>query len=252
MNLGFIEPNDPALLSPEGRFATALHSALIKHRRISATASKNMWYRDFGILIDRHGEQEVENLLQWFIQNIDASFTPRPRSAKGFREQYDKIKQCMLRNGGTVELSNDGEVVIERIKRKFWPAGTEKQLAATVESSLQNYKSFYNRLVEVRDKLCKDKTELSGHEKFEAKRKYKLARHLVASYFGDPVHFVSLWFLRVNEYINRLDKFNGSLAAFVFKADNQIFMQDCHTWCRKYCHRETGWHEILELMEENK
>jgi len=184
------------------------------------------WPEQFRLLRteDEHTKEEIEIALDWYCENFQDKWTPKCYTPKIFREKFDRVVAAMKRSeteNPTVEISDDAERIVERLKAKIWPKGSERQLPQFVQSSLDQFSWFRSQVVRQANQLS-PACVTNIQERMRITRHKNLLVHLGET-LPSPSRFVETWFNNIWKRINGWDAWNGNLAPLSLDVNSTEF-----------------------------
>ena len=125
-----------------------LHDALIAKKIWTRHAISKKWPNQFRILRKSNDQELIENVLDWYCQNILGRFILRCQSATSFRKKFNGLLAAMEREGIRPKLKIEAraKTLEKELRTLTWPKGSGEQLLFSVQVSLNNYADFYSRL----------------------------------------------------------------------------------------------------------
>jgi len=216
--------------------AQTLIATIQKKTNITRKWSVKKWSQSFRLLRESDGirESRIFNALNWLCENLRNAYTPVVRSAKDFRDKFLRIEDVAGRDGVIEVVSDEAKGVVEKLRRKNWE-GSEGELDATVETSLQNFRAFRKALLE-------SKTPDGRLTRFAGWVFTQLPR---------PVIFVEEWMLQVQTDIDGWDAWSGDLQRMVFSMDSKKFTRTGRAWANEYLSDAASWGKLMEFVHES-
>ena len=173
---------------------------------------------------DEHTKETIEEVLDWYCENYQEKWTPKCYTPKIFREKFDRViaaKKRDQQDRPTVDISQEAEKIVERLKAKQWPKGSGTQLPPFVQLSLNGYQWFQEQVIQKADQIHpEDGTD--SQERMRLTRHKNLLDHLVDT-LPAPSHFVEMWFVNIWKRVNNWDAWNGNLSSLSFDVSSQQF-----------------------------
>ena len=163
---------------------------------LTKSYSIKRWAKEFAIL-DRelNGDTDrIDDVLTWYVSNFTDKYTPKAISGSGFRAKFLSIEAAMQRMKPAIieiEVTQQAKDIVKRLLQLRWPKGSEKQLPAMVQLSLNNYRSFYAH-------LRKDTRSASSY----------LHLRLPA-----PTAYVTEFYIQLHAQVSTWDQWSGKLSA---------------------------------------
>ena len=210
------------------------------------------WPEQFRLLRteDEHTKEEIEIALDWYCENYKDKWTPKCYTPKIFREKFDRVVAAMKRSeteNPTVEISDDAERIVERLKAKIWPKGAERQLAPFVQSSLDQFSWFRSQVIKQAGHLGPECIS-NIQERMKVTRHKNLLVHLGEA-LPSPTHFVEMWFGNVWKRVNGWDAWNGNLAPLSLDVNSKDFEKYIVGLVTSYGREPSEASEILREMK---
>ena len=237
----------PTLLSPTGKVKQKEHSGgfdldveEVKHEpfdkacaiQLKATTKRSKsklpktWPDHFRLLRtkDKKTKEQIEDVLDWYCENYQNKWTPKCYTPKIFREKFDRVLAALERvepKARSLEVTEDAKRIIERLRSKQWPKGSEKQLPFCVQTSLDRYEWFRNEVIQKTSELDPSE-EVNSQDRMRLTRHKNLLTHLIGV-LPAPSHFVETWFEEIWNQIHSWDAWNGNLERMSFQVDSKKF-----------------------------
>ena len=239
--------NDPT--ETDIQRAKQLRLALQKH---NATMGKytglKSWGVQFAKLKRMANDERITIALDWYISHIGEAFVPKAHSASGFRKKFQSIEEAMFREQGVAtEEKQKRELVISdkaksisQARGMLWPKGEKEHELAFIQLSINNYTSFRQRLIDLRNSM-----EGKGPA---SDRHWRLLNYLLTR---EP-HvglFVENWLLRVHHIAWHWPNWKGNLLKWAWKPDAKMYQPMIESHVRDYCGDVTRWKMIREMLD---
>ncbi len=234
----------------EKQWAATLYGALKQAHKIN-TKNLSKWYQSFRLLKnqDKQTEQQITKALDFFVEHMDDEYVPVILNARQFRDKFSQIVKMMDNDLTSVQLSKDGQKLLESLSGLSWPKGTSDQLPAIIQKSLNNYIVFKKKIDDLADAISVTKKEVKDDQYYKDQAVYRFVQALRATYLTSPLIVIHAWMLGVHTSIN-WDGWAGSLYRMEFREDSKRLEKIGHTWAQEYCHDTKRWDWLMEHLKE--
>lgn len=232
--------NDLPLLTEHMNMAVSLRDGLVAKMVTLKKVSMKNWARVFARLCQRYDPVRVKKVLDWYTPRIRSPYTPLAFSARGFDEKFERIEQAMLRG-----LKKTEEVTISpaaaRIAKYLtnmliWPKGSESQVPAVVQKSLDAAEDLKRRLLAREDRGGRGQAKTAAH----------VAGWTARTQLLYPSDFVQTWMQQLHYRLCNWQEWSGKLMPFAFRPDDDRFRNDGRGWAKEYCGNPDVWDQLME------
>lgn len=233
------------------RFATKLANALRAKRRVTGAVNLQKWSLSFDKLLARISEGEIEEVLDWYIANID-SIDSKVMSAKSFALLFLWLKREKENSLACDHISAEAKTITDRLlKNLVWFGGSHVQLGPAVQKSLDAYTAFRKAVFATIERLQKKvlQSSLESRERNNVRRLLGFAKFLKDNQLASPNHFIEQWWVRVNASVQNWQGWSGDLRAFVFSVDSKRLEQQGRDWANAYCNEWQRWDMLLKEIK---
>jgi len=218
--------------------ATKIRDA-IRKKKIRRKASIKQWANHIKLLrtSDNQSESAIEELLEWWIKNIEDQYTPVIQSAKSFREKFDQLISARERktpSTANVKVSDKANKLAQDLLQLNWPKGSNKQVAAVVELTIARYEQFRTKLRDVEPstpKLARFRKELLEQ-------------------LPGQLHFARQWMYKAHRQIEGWEDWSGDLSKFTFTEDSNTFNAMCCDVATNYCNDADRWFKLKDEINQ--
>lgn len=170
--------------------------------------------KEFAAMRKQLGAELLDKVLDWYcrkLPNIKGRELPRVSSPSGFRAQWDWIlDRYEIDNPPPKEevvVGKPAAMILERLKSRRWPKGSELELPAAVQRSWDAYLAFHCGL----DLVIGSKSVLAPFAGY------------VAGNLHDPLEFVVLWFEHIHDQVANWSRWSGRFDSLEFAVDHERF-----------------------------
>lgn len=185
----------------------------------------------------------IEDALDWYSTNIAKRYTPVVNCAKSFRQKFANIEAAMKRHAGngTVpsEVSQEAKDVAKRLRRLGWVNGTDKQLEATVQSTMNGFRDFKAKV--------KEKVKAAGYTT-SYRHLADFLNYVFQKIRFTPEDFAEQWLARIHRQYGHWDDWRGDLLSQAFRPDNKTFTKWGHSWAADFGCKASLWDDLMELI----
>lgn len=140
------EPRDPRA----AYIAQSLYAKLREKKVLYTGASLRSMRSCVYELVKKHGLEEVEKALEWYGNHLGEEWVPHAYSGSSLRVKFDQIHQAMQRiaeEAPPEEISEEAKrLATWAMKNWSWPAAIEASLETVIQKSLENWRSFSQRI----------------------------------------------------------------------------------------------------------
>ena len=249
-----IFPENRTISKFSKKCASYLLSILRKNRLVRARSKPGKWAIEFEKLnsIDKVKKKRIKRVLLWYCNNIGGNYIPVVRSARSFREKFDRIEDAIKRKHlnnekdlSQIKVTKRAEMISERCGGLIWPDKDKNETSKlddvelkVIQASINNHEAFIDDLCDLHKK-CKsqgDEESLCG------------ICEKIIHVEGDTNHFVKHWIIDIHSIVWRWEHWNENLHSFVFTINSKIFQNRIEELVASYCGDREMWHYIKELL----
>lgn len=222
--------------------AKMLFEALAKKRKVLGqfTAQKKRWW---AIALQKLASLGIEHsritkALKWYTTNIGRPYVPKAYSAKSFVLKFSRIEDAIRRDKDSIDLdvSPLAEQMTKHLRMKTWPKNSERQLAHTIQLSLDTHKKVKTLLREAQDMDLPPKCKT-------------LAAHIIKK-MGYGANFVEQWMMEVWDDIVDWKGWNGELLTMALNPSSKRFDRMGCGWTADYGLDLKWWTKLREVLCE--
>lgn len=256
MDINLLEPEhkDPDRQPTELLMAVKLANA-IKAKKLNRYQIRlELWAVEFKRLLAKRDRSEVWKVLDWYIDNLGQEYVPDAFSAESFRKKYERIEVSMCSDPDAVEVSKEGESILNLLKQTWWPKGADIELPVVVQKSFGNYSKFLDSLkklkafVNERQAKCPDEEDKMA---VKYRRLHLFLNHLFTTgKVQNPIPFVTNWFLMINNSVVSWPAWEGGLGRYIWKATSPRFQQIARNWSAEWARDSRLWDMVEEMLKD--
>lgn len=194
---------------------------------------------------------EIDNVLDWYCDNVGKKFIPRCCSAKSFCERFDtlfnhmqwKDEEEVKQNPEKVELTSKETEVLKFIKAKGWPSKTMQQLPFIIHQSCINHLSLKQRTARLLRAAKKKHAE--GTVSASTVNAMEFLQYLQQSYSGGVESWVENWLLRAHASVKGWKQWSGDLTPYLLSLESKHYVEFHRNLCLKWCGNTDAWETIM-------
>ena len=233
------ESKDPVFI-----LAKKLHKKISSKRKSTKALSVTKFTREIRSLVRKNGEQEVEAVIDWFIENYGQEGVPDIFSAEGFNTFYDTLYKKSQSNSKPTEISELSAKIANWAKKSYaWPAGTDRELPIFVQRSHDSYIAFRAEWKILGEKLVDHTGPLLPLED----QRFRLHRYLTTR-LSAPRAFTEYWVEYIGGRLQEWEGWNGSLLQHVWHLNHDWFKKEMYGWVFEYCNDSSKLDDLLSLL----
>jgi hypothetical protein len=215
--------------------AKQLRAALNAARKLMRQPNLDEWAYAFRGLLDDVSEQDATRVLTWYCKTIGTAGSLKIYSAATFVDRYDEICERMRLDPNTIVISDAARDLAQELMGELWPGGSDQDLAACCQLSLDTHKAFIERLALVR-------AQLRG-------RVARFADQFLAECAqGGGRQFVRRWMDAVRQQIASWNRWRGSLMALAFDPASDRFVRFGRDVAVEWCGDSRRFDELVAKM----
>lgn len=237
------EKKGPKVPGKEARDLSDLHRGYCKKRGWPVAPRPTLWAKQFQILINRYGYEEVKSLLTWYHNNHPDKMWLPLKNGERFKKKIDVVMDLMEKDKlDNPKIGKKAKALALALTEEFkWPKGSEEKVPAFVQSVLTTYKDFLLRF-----ETLLAKCQLEDQTIDEDVRSIVV---YLEDVLPDPESFAGDWARETHSQVYKWDKWSGDLTAFVFRPTHKRFKRMLREWVREYdSEGVSDCKTILDLM----
>lgn len=261
---GFLKDDDDKdqVQTPAERITSKLVNVIKKKKKLKRLPNVTLWVEQIELLLNNKSESRVEKALEWFCRNLGKPNCPTTYSAKAFRKEFCSIEQAsMLDLDPAADISDDAKKVLEWLKPLGWPKGSDVELPAAVQRTLDNYTPFLAKFKVALPKLAPIHEQVGLGEypyRSEEERKkirlvvrhYRILDYVKTTYLPAPRIFTDNWWNLFHGKVANWSNWSGSLAGYVFSEQSQHLLRLGRGWTYDYCNNSLLWDGAMLTLNE--
>ncbi len=233
--LGQLPKKDPKVNSDHIRMANELHLALRHHQRITKSASMKSWAKQIAMIeyLDKVPAAHIQEVLDYYRNNIGKGFMPQAYSGKAFREKFNRIREHFDENRDH-EIADVLKDTVQTIRSTLpWPKEVKGEVDNCCQILFQNYVQFFNRVHDMIPRLSKNASPLHPHPERKALR-------LILKKLQDDTPngstFVRDFMKDLSKQLHGWKDWSGNLRSMLWKGGpghkrfDKLLRRYCRTW----------------------
>lgn len=220
--------------------ASRLYEAVQESGRFTGRKfNREKWADQFRILRSYYDSHEIEQVLNWYCNNLEDAYIPKAYSALSFKRKYDRIKECLERDTGPIDIdiNEDAQWIIDYLLANFsWPKDSRRKIPWMVQQGI--------------DEICKFNRLLIGVAKSSSyiNEEADILQRLL--FPAGPLEFVQQWFEEVSAEITRWKRWPGNMEPYKLHVGNKRFVLKCKECLRSYGYNENqSWKLIKDELK---
>lgn len=229
--------------------AKQLHRIVFDQLQKRNRWSSSKWADEFRLLRQTATEDQITFALDWYQSNCQNSSKKCPslESAAGFRRHWKWLSECVDRDAPlTVTISLDAHDLAATLRRERWPMGSDKQLGAVIQLSLDAYSAILKQTHQLwKDHKAQDAAKPSPKQ---ADRYLLFLEEVWKMFFTTSKHFVERWMIEVHKSVADWSGWNGDLRSHVFTFDHPKFQRMGQRFASNYCGRDDEWNRYCQEL----
>jgi len=180
--------------------------------------------------------QKLEEIVDWFCQNIKDQHTPRVRCARKFRQRIEAIIDAMDRKGGPRVIPSAKAVdIAERLYPLGWPGDSKANLPEAVERFGQRYDLVRKKIIQI--------ISMKPESEFYMRVKARFVTH--------PEEFVIRWFTDILGRKKASTKWDGKFGKReLFDINHELFTRQGEELSTKFGGNTKDWNAFYTLLQE--
>ena len=239
-------------LPTDTQWAQFLFDKLRAYNKVKRNVSMIHWAHEFLLLRKEYPDvplEEIEEALLWYCRQVkktreERKGVPEIYSAAAFRQKFQKVRSAMERAGASkpkeVELDESGQHILAEVEHLGWPKGTKSQLKEVIQASMNNFRTFQQKVRAVGDLPRTDKLYtlhevVCGH----VRRKSNVSSFLI------------FWLKGVHKQIADWSDFSGNLRSYIWRLDHKMNLAVMEGWAVSCSGKTERWSQYLALLEKD-
>jgi len=179
-------------------------------------------------------EDEIEEVLSWYIDNARIRKLPRVASARTFVTNYQAIKTAMETTADPTDMARK---ISLRLGSLRWARFCRKDELQTIQLSLDRYKAWRHELA----RFC------------ESSDNWMRGLGLYVHSLAPPADlFVEQWMIVSHRYFMTRRSWRGDLTNLAFSESNPRFTEMCEMWTMEYMGPGDHWLQLKRFMDESR
>jgi hypothetical protein len=213
--------------------ARALRDALRKARKEFKPADIDKWAATFREHLNSIDESETWRVLKWYCTRIGQPGIPKLFSAQSFCDRWEETQEQIGRDPKAIIVGLAAADLAEELAENRWPAGTDQDLGAVCQVSLDAHSRFMQRLSVAMARLRQPYLPDSNKEAL-----LRFMEEMQQEYGATgSKDFVRKWMMVVHGKLSSWHGWDGTLMQFAFDPNGDRFRKlGCglaSEWCGK-------------------
>jgi hypothetical protein len=227
--------------------ASILIEALKNNIVFQRPYSAKQWIDHFRKLrkVDGVSPDRIASVLQWYVKHINGEYVPQAHSAKSFRAKFAHIEAAKNKiSPSEATVSDAATQIIKTVSSWFWIKDVSKQLPYVVQTSLDQYSTFFDKRRRTVEAIAHGDLKLTQPQL----RKFVGFNTKMDMLLYTPKVFILEWFRMIHFRYADWPKWSGNLRPHAFSETSKHFEEMGRQWAYEYCGDGNRWDFYIEII----